>query len=239
MTAAQPRTRIQRHGRRARALHGANAATLLVLLATGLALGDWLPLSWVAVAGGHDVVDGVHQWLGLAFVVATIVLAAAWHAPLRFLLTQLREWHRGDVGWPWAWARHALSPQRHAAPVHDGYFDPLERFVLAIMLSAVAVAALSGVYLYWLPNAPTWVFIIAIRAHVTAAWVVIALLACHVLAGLGVLPTHRGLARAMFGDGTVLLATARRLWPGWVERRVAGAAHGGKPAGRDEAQSFR
>lgn len=239
MAPAEPRARIQRHGRRARWLHGLNAATMVVLLVTGLALGDWVPVAWVAQLGGHDVMGGVHQWLGLAFVGAAVVLAFAWHAPLRFLLSQLRDWHRGDGMWPVAYLRHALAPRREPAPPHAGYFDPLERFVLSVMLAGVVVAGVTGVYLYWLPSLPTWVFLIAIRAHVTAAWVVIVLFACHVVAGLGVLPTHRGLARTMFGDGTLPLETARRLWPRWVERHMAGAAQGGRSAGRREDQSFR
>lgn len=220
MIADEARVRIYRHGRHARWLHGTNAATMLVLLATGLALGDWLPAALVAVLGGHGVVDGVHQWLGLVFVAAAIVLSGVWRVRLRFLLGQLSRWRRHDARWPFACLRHALAPLRTPVPWHAGYFDPLERAVLTIMLAAVVVAGASGVYLYWLPNAPTWVFIVAIRAHVVAAWVVIAALACHLLAGLGVLPTHRGLLRAMFGDGTLPLATARRLWPGWAARAI-------------------
>lgn len=212
-------TRVQRHGLRARCLHGANAVVLPVLLATGLALGDWLPVSWVDVIGGHDAVDAVHRVLGLVFVgIAALSSAVLWRGTA-WLVRELTRFRAGDGRWPLAWLRHALAPGRCAAPFHAGCFDPLERLVLTVLLAATVVVGTSGVYLYFLPPAPSWVFLVAIRAHVYAAWLLIAMLAVHVVAGLGVLPTHRGLARAMFGDGSVPVATARRLWPGWMRTR--------------------
>lgn len=213
--------RILRHGRRARWLHGTNAVVLLTLVVTGLALGDWLPVRWVALAGGHDAINGLHRVLGLAFVLAAlVVLAALWRGTV-WLAATLARFRRGDVRWVGAYFRALLRPARAPAPWHDGWFDPLERLVLALLLSVTVVVGVSGVYLYFLPSAPLWVFLVAIRAHVYGAWLLLALLAVHILAGLGVLPTHRGLARAMFGDGTVPAATAHRLWPGWAARKQA------------------
>lgn len=213
--------RVLRHGLRTRVLHALNALALLVLLASGLALGDWLPASIVAVVGGHDAIDGVHRWLGLAFVGAAILACTWWRAPARWLARQLTCWHRREWRWPLDYLRHALAPARRHAPFHNGYFDPLERLVLSLLLLAVIVAGVTGVYLYWLPPAPLWVFLVMIRAHVGAAWAAIALLCIHIIAGLGVLPSHCGIARAMFGDGTVPETTARRLWPGWVAKTGA------------------
>lgn len=211
-------TRVLRHGLRTRVLHALNALALLVLLTTGLALGDWLPASIVAAVGGHDAIDGVHRWLGLGFVGAAILACVLWRASARWLARQFTRWHRREWRWPLDYLYHALAPARRRAPSHDGYFDPLERLVLSLLLLAVIVAGVSGVYLFWLPPAPLWVFLVMIRAHVGAAWVAIALLCIHIVAGLGVLPSHRGIARAMFGDGTVPEATARRLWPAWAEK---------------------
>ncbi|MCZ2104613.1 MAG: hypothetical protein LC137_09550 [Burkholderiales bacterium] len=75
--------------------------------------------------------------------------------------------------------------------------------------------------LYFAPAHWRWVFVVAVRAHALAGGVLMLALLVHAIAGLGVLPTHRGVARSMFGDGTVPLATARRLWPGWTTSRVA------------------
>lgn len=213
--------RLPRHGLRARVLHALNALALLVLLASGLALGDWLPAPLVNAVGGHEAIDGVHQNLGLAFVGAAILASLCFWKSTGWLLRELTRRRRGELRWVWDYLRHLLAPRHHAAPDHAGYFDPLERHVLALLLLAVVITGMSGVYLWWLPPAPTWLFIVMIRAHVAAAWGTLALLAVHVTAGLGVLPSHRGIARSMFGDGSVPLATARRLWPAWAARAAS------------------
>jgi hypothetical protein len=60
----------------------------------------------------------------------------------------------------------------------------------------------------------------AVRIHLAAAWVFIGAVGVHVVAGTGLLPTHRGVARAMFGDGRVQTELVCRLWPGWTARRL-------------------
>lgn len=222
--------RILRHGLRSRVLHALNALALLALLATGLALGDWLPASLVNAVGGHEAIYGVHQNLGLVFDGAAFLAILCWWKSTLWLLRELAQRPRGELRWVRDYLRHLLAPRRHAAPGHAGYFDPLERRVLALLLIAVAVTGMSGVYLWWLPPAPTWLFIVMIRAHVAAAWSTLALLAVHVTAGLGVLPSHRGIARSMFGDGSVPLATARRLWPAWAARAASTSATAQDPA---------
>lgn len=205
-------------------LHGLNAAVLLVLVATGLAIGDFVAPWLVARFGGHDVLDDVHQDLGLAFVAAVVLAGCVGWRAARTLACRLCRFRATERAWPLAFARHALAPSRHPPAEHAGAFDPAERVVLGVVLLAVVIAGASGVYLYFLPVAPRWVFLVAIRAHVYSAWVLIVALGIHIVAGLGVLPTHRGIARAMFGDGTVPLATARRLWPGWTRRRSGAGA---------------
>ncbi len=212
--------RIQRHGVRARWLHGVNALALLILLATGFALAGSLPPRWVAWFGGHAAVNAAHRWLGLAFAIAAAALIGALQRATRGLLQHLAQARPRDPGWLAAWLRHTLAPRRYAPTPHDGYFDPLERVVLALLLLATVVTALSGVYLYFLPTAPLWVFVVTIRAHVYGAWVMLGALVIHGIAGSGILPTHRSIARSMFGDGTLPMATARGLWPGWTRRQA-------------------
>ncbi|WP_306582420.1 hypothetical protein [Dokdonella sp.] len=84
-------------------------------------------------------------------------------------------------------------------------------------------------YLYVTPDWPRRMFIVAIRTHIYAAWALIVALAIHVAARLGLLPTHGGILRGMFGDGTLPLATARRLWPEWTRRTLARAAREAPP----------
>ncbi len=212
--------RIARHGALARVLHALNATIVLLLLFSGLALGDRLPEAWVDALGGHEAFSDLHEWLGLAFVVASALLIGALSRHSAALVRRLAEWRRGDLGWPLAFARHLLRSQRTDAPRHSGYFDPLERLVLIIVLATLVLAGLSGVYLYWSPDAPRWAFVVFIRSHIYAGWVLLGALGLHIFAGLGVLPTHRGILGVMFGDGSLPQATARRLWPGWTERKL-------------------
>lgn len=219
MAAAAP-ARIRRHGLRTRILHGLNAAALLTLLVTGLAIGERLPDAVVEALGGHEALNDVHQWLGLAFAAAAALLTLLLARPALRLLRELGRMHLRHLAWALAFLRHSLSPARHAPPAHDGDLDPVERPVLAVLLLTTVLVAASGIYLYFLPPGPRWVFLVIIRMHIWGAWLLLAALALHVFAGLGVLPTHRGIARAMFGDGTLPLATARRLWPGWTRRQL-------------------
>ncbi|MBS0211715.1 MAG: cytochrome b/b6 domain-containing protein [Proteobacteria bacterium] len=212
--------RVHRHSLRARLLHGLNALVMLVLLFSGLALADALPSPLVNGVGGHDAIDRVHRGLGLAFAGMAAMACAWWWRSAWWLARELTRWRSGEWSWPAAYLRHAFAPARRPVPFHAGHFDPLERLVLSLLLLAATVAAVSGVYLYLLPPAPLWVFLIAIRAHVIAAWGVLALLAIHAVAGSGLLPSHRGIASSMFGDGRLPLDTARRLWPGWTERAM-------------------
>jgi hypothetical protein len=43
----------------------------------------------------------------------------------------------------------------------------------------------------------------------------------HIVVAAGILPGYRGAWRSMHLGGRVSLDTARRLWPGWTERRLA------------------
>ncbi len=212
-----PDLRLRRHDATSRVLHALDALLVLALLVSGAALGEWLAPALVARLGGHEAINAAHQWLGLAYVSAILVLGIVLRRRLAGLIRHLHHWQWRELRWPVAFLAHLLAPGTHRAPFHAGHFDPLERLVLAVLCLALAVVAASGLYLYWLPDAPRWVFIVAIRAHMYAASTLLVALSLHVLAGLGILPTHRGIARAMFGDGRVSETMARTLWPAWAE----------------------
>jgi hypothetical protein len=88
--------------------------------------------------------------------------------------------------------------------------------VLSTLLCATTLVGTSGIYLFFLPNGPRWAFLLIIRTHIYGSWTMVAALFLHVFAGLGILRTHRGLLRTMFGDGTPPVRTARTLWPAWT-----------------------
>lgn len=209
--------RIRRHGRWPRWLHGANALAMLLLIGSGLAIGERLPTSWTAMLGGHERLNALHQGLGLALVPAIALLMLLARGGTCRLLRELLHLHRHELRWPLELLRHAARPGHHAAPAHDGRLDPLQRLVMLLLLLSAAIVGVAGMGLFLAADAPRWLLALLIRTHVYVSWLMLGVLALHVLAGSGILPTHRGIARSMFGDGTVSLALAERLWPGWVQ----------------------
>jgi len=211
--AAPPR--VLRHTLAARLGHGAAAFSVALLLLTGYALAEALSPRVTGWLGGHAVVSGVHDAWGLGFAVAAVaLLAVRWRASCRWL-GRLCRVPRQDFIWLRDFL-HDFSGVREPRAWHAGRLDPLQRWVLALVLVMLSVVTVSGICLYLAPSEWRWVFVVAVRAHIYANEVLLAALAVHVLAGLGILPTHRGIWRSMFGDGTVPLATAQRLWPAWT-----------------------
>ncbi|MEB2347384.1 MAG: cytochrome b/b6 domain-containing protein [Comamonadaceae bacterium] len=219
MTQGAP-ARVLRHTLAARLLHGAAVLAVALLLPTGLALGEMLPPGWVARLGGHAAASVGHDLLGLGFVGLAALVLVVGHRGAGMLLRELGQVRRADVVWLGAFLRDGAG-RRPPRAWHAARLDPLQRWVIAVVLAALAALAVSGVVLYFAPAHWRWVFVVAVRAHALAGCVLMLALLVHAIAGLGVLPTHRGVARSMFGDGTVPLATARRLWPGWTTSRVA------------------
>lgn len=217
--AVEPLT-LARHGLAARLLHAFNALAVLVLLATGLALGDWLAVRMTDWMGGHAEVDALHRTLGLAFVIAWLLLVALLPARIGRLLRDVSRFQRVDWSWPRAFLRFYAHPRSCRLPLHDGRFDPAQRLVFAALIGALALAGASGVYLYLAPPWSRVALAAAIWLHVASAWLLIACVILHIVAGSGLLRTHRGLAAAMFGNGRVTRELAERLWPGWARARM-------------------
>lgn len=192
---------------------------MALLIGSGLAIADRLPPRWSALLGGHERLNLLHQWLGVLLAAVLVGVALlAWRRTVG-LLVELLRYRRSDLGWSTAFLRHALNPGSRPLPMHDGRLDPLQRAVMAVLLLTAATAASGGVLLFILPGMPRGALLLVLRTHVYAAWGMMAVLALHVAAGLGLLPTHRGIAGSMFGDGSVPRDTAMRLWPGWTRRR--------------------
>ncbi|WP_417276769.1 cytochrome b/b6 domain-containing protein [Castellaniella sp.] len=222
--------RIQRHGSAVRVAHGVNAVVVIALIATGLALGDQLPAALVATLGGHALVNEIHRLGGVTFATILLLAIGLFHSSTRSLIRDLVYFRRGERRWPQAFLKCILSPAHRRTAFHNGRFDPAQRLILLLLACSTALITATGVYLYILPAAPQWVFLVAIRIHIYGAWVAIIALCLHAFAGLGVLHTHRGLLGAMFGDGTVPMQTARTLWPDWTQKKLHDLK-GGNPHG--------
>lgn len=227
MSRGQP-PRVVRHALPARLGHGAAVVAVALLLVTGWALAQVLPEGLVGWLGGHALASGAHDLLGLAGAAVAAGVAAVLRRRVGGLLRELGGVRREDFIWLRGFLRDPLG-RRAPRAWHAGRLDPLQRWVLAVMLAMLALAAASGVCLYFTPPGWRWVFVVAVRLHVAASEVLVAAVLVHVLAGSGLLPTHRGMARSMFGDGTVPLATARRLWPGWTAAQPGLPADDGAP----------
>ncbi|HEX7325024.1 MAG TPA: cytochrome b/b6 domain-containing protein [Rhodanobacteraceae bacterium] len=209
---------LQRHGLGARILHGINALAILVLLVTGFAVSGDLPDGVSALFGGHVSANDAHRWLGLALSIGLLLLALVCARRVVRLLGDVARFRWREWRWYVGFASLLARPARRSAPFHAGRFDPAQRVVFACIVAAALVLCATGVYLFWSPPLPVSLMGPMIRAHIVAAWVLIAALCLHVVAGSGVLPTHRHLLGAMFGNGRVPIALARRLWPGWAQR---------------------
>src|SRR5215470_10160768 len=82
---------IVRHKLSSRIIHWAVAVTFIATLLSGLPI--WTPIfTWMAsIFGGLAVCRWLHPWVGVAFLLSTLVLFVAWFRDMRF--------ERGDAGW--------------------------------------------------------------------------------------------------------------------------------------------
>lgn len=208
---------VRRHGVGARILHAGFAIVILGLVVTGLALGERLGDSLVAALGGHTLVGWVHRQSG--FLVALAVIGAFVFVPATFrLVREMLRFRPGDGAWFRGFTAYCLAPRDRPAPHHDGRFDPGQRIVFLAMVAVVLVLATSGIVMYLVPTGSPTLFGWAIRAHVGAALLLGVSVVVHIIIGSGLLPSHRGVARGIFGDGRVRTALANRLWPDWATR---------------------
>jgi cytochrome b subunit of formate dehydrogenase len=208
---------VERYSRAARWLHVGVYAAVLVLLGTGLWLlagqeGRPSPLS--RLTGSRDTT--LHLWVGWFFtgLVALAILVAA-RAAGRFLVDSLR-YRRSDLEWFRRWPA-ALVTGRF--PWHAGRFDPGQRVANLAMLVAFLAVMASGVAMALLHGGPAFVWLV--RMHRVSTYLLIPLIAGHILIASGVLPGYRGVWRSMHLGGRLDASVARRLWPGWSDRHAA------------------
>ena len=166
----------------AKALHWITALLVLGLLGVGLWMVD-LPLSTTKL-----LAYGWHKWIGLLVLVLTLArLAWRRYAPPPPLPGAVEGWHR------------RLSPISHGA---------LLALLLVMPVSGWLMSSAGGVTVYWFgvlrlpdlvaPDRPTFEMLRTL--HHKLAWVLIAVLAIHVLAVV-----HHDVLRR---DGIF-----RRMWP--------------------------
>lgn len=218
MSGQQPT--ILRHSGGVRVAHLLLAIAIGGLILSGLGVDERLPARLVHLLGGHFVLVTSHRWLGYALGTAALCALVFRWPRVRALLGAILHFHRSDAAWLPGLLRALLHPRKCTLPWHAGRFDPAQRLVFLVLFGSLALLVATGVAIHFIPSGARMAFAWTLRTHLAAAWVLMGAISVHVFAGLGVLPTHRGVMRAMFGDGRTPVELSRRLWPGWSDRQL-------------------
>ena len=231
---------VVRNGCRARWLHTLVYLSTVFLAYSGIAVlleghpGLSRPL------GGHVPTATSHRLVGYGLLmVAALVALVWWRAAGRFVTSSVR-FSRLDLRWLAGYPRMALTPGRSRPAQHRGHFDPGQRVFNMLLVLTFLVLGVTGIVMgmpeRFLPSVFGW----SLRIHKLATWVLIGLVAGHLLLASGLLPGYRGVWRAMHLGGRVPAATARRLWPHWSaapeRRRAAQDAGGARQPSTDQLE---
>jgi cytochrome b subunit of formate dehydrogenase len=206
---------VERYPRSARRYHTAVYVVTLALLATGWWLlagreGDPSPLA--RLLGIPDA--RIHTWLGWALVVVALApLPFAVRGLTGFVRETLR-YDRGDLRWL-VRLPAAIVTGRFAR--HEGHFDPGQRIANVAIVVLLLLLVASGVGLTLVDGGPVFAIMAAVHRLSTIAFTIV--IVGHIVVALGILPGYRGVWRSMHFGGHLRLTTARRLWPGWTERK--------------------
>ncbi|HZV49478.1 MAG TPA: cytochrome b/b6 domain-containing protein [Candidatus Dormibacteraeota bacterium] len=163
-----------------RALHWTVAATVLVMLATGLVL--YVPALGQAI-GLRFWVRSAHLAAAAGLLLALAVAGGTRRAEMRALERELSRWQRPDLEWflqPWSLLRGEPLPP--SAPT--GRFNGGQKLFAALAALALAVLLLTGTPMYWWSWFGARLVSRARDLHLVAAFALTALLAGHVYLGL-------------------------------------------------------
>jgi formate dehydrogenase subunit gamma len=205
-----PRTagRLVRFDGVQRAAHWLNATLFGILILTALAL--YFP-SLAAVVGRRALVAEIHLWAGIALPVPIIVsLLGPWGAQLRRDLRRINTWTRDEVAW--------LKVLGHKAPRVVDKFNPGQKLNAIFTGGAIVVMLATGCILKWFMAFPVSWRTGATFVHDVFAFVIVFVIAGHVLFAL----THPESLRSIC-KGWVSEAWAARHAPGWLAEERASA----------------
>lgn len=215
---------VLRHGKGVRLAHLGFSVLIGVMVVSGLGVGEYLPAQMATALGGHVLLVTLHHLLGHALELLLLIAVYFGWERLREWFSAVVRFERFELGWPLAFLRFMLHPRRSRPPWHNGRFDPVQRVTFLVLGSSLLVVVVTGLAFNFVPSNARLLFAWTLRIHIVAAVALIISVCMHVFAGSGVLPSHRGVARAMFGDGRVRIAVGTRLWPGWTARQPPSTA---------------
>lgn len=207
---------VERYSRRTRWFHATTYVLVLVLLGTGwwlLAGREGSPSPAARLTGVSDATLHTYAGWALAGLTAAGVTVGA-RAARTFLRESIRL-DRGDPRWFLRWPAAQITGR---FPRHEGHFDPGQRAANLVMVALLAALVGSGVGLTMVVGGAGFVWLQ--RVHRWSTYLITPVLIGHILIASGILPGYRGVARSMHLGGRLRVEVARRIWPGWLERRL-------------------
>lgn len=205
--------RVVRYSFEERLVHWLAGFSYIYLLLTGLAF--WSPwLFWLAVVlGGPTISRELHPWIGLIFVLATLLMYGMWG----------RQMHQAPSDKEfWRALRHYVRNQDELVPSADR-FNAGQKLLFWGFFWCGIVLLLSGLVL-WFPQLVPWnlryLRYLAVILHPICALLTIGLFIIHVYMGTA-------MERGAFGSvirGDVSIGWAKRYHRVWYEQLARNAS---------------
>lgn len=201
--------RLLRFDRVQRAAHWANAILFLILILTALPLYFG---SLERVIGRHLLIEEIHVWTGVALPVPILVsLVGPWGARMRSDVRRINRWTAGEVRW-----LRSLGGER-SVPLDK--FNPGQKLNAIFVGGAIVVMLGTGVIMHWFGLFPVSWRTGATFVHEVLAFIVVAVVAGHILMAL----THWDALRSMV-RGWVSVPWAERHAARWAAEELAAAS---------------
>ena len=210
--------RLLRFDRVQRAPHWANAGLFGALALTALAL--HFP-AVERVVGRLVLVATIHLWAGIAWPVPLIAsLLGPWGARLRRDVRRFNRWTGAEIAW--LWRSSSSSGSGSGSSSGDGLemdkFNPGQKLHAPFVTGAMAVFLSTGIVMKWFGLFPVGWRTGATFVHELLAFVIVVVVAGHVVMAL----VRRDALRSMV-RGWVTVAWAQRHAPLWARDELAGS----------------
>lgn len=212
MSTTPAAVRLLRFDRVQRAAHWANALLFFILIVTALPLYFG---SLERIVGRHLLIEEIHVWSGVALPVPLLVsLIGPWGARMRRDVRRFNRWTAGEVRW-----LRSLGADRD---VQLDKFNPGQKLNAVFVGGAIVVMLGTGVIMHWFGLFPVSWRSGATFVHEVLAFLIVAVVAGHILMAL----THPDALRSMV-RGWVSATWASRHAPRWAAEELRG---GGEPS---------
>ena len=200
---------IVRHNRSSRLIHWVVAVTFFVCLFSGMPI--WSPIfGWMAALfGGLSVCRVIHPWVGVAFMLSTVVMFFEWASDMRLKKSERKEWISGG---------RAIQYMRWETDDSNvGKYNGGQKLLFwAAALGALGLL-LSGLMMWFPGSLPSILMQFAYLIHDITFIAFVMLIVFHIYLGTVAEPgTFGSMTR-----GTVTKAWARLHHPRWY-REVTG-----------------